>query len=86
MAVKKSLAKKILSLWKDDKFPGSFTGLSNFRHCLYLYKKIHVSLKDLSEIMRKERNYAHQLTRISRFKRQNYINLNGYFDMGSYYF
>ena len=44
--------KKIRELWQTPSFSGSFSGLSNFQHALYLEKGIKISIPKLFSIMK----------------------------------
>ena len=59
MADSESAAVKenLLKLWKDPKFPASFSGLIVFQHALKIEKNINLSIKQLREIMRENKMY-----------------------------
>ncbi len=69
---------KIEELWRDPKFPGSFSGLENFRNSLKYEKNIIVSRKALYNILSKDRNYILEMRKVKkRFKRRA-MNIHGF--------
>lgn len=67
---------RILSLWKDITFPGSFRGIKTFQALLKLDKNIDISEKDLLRILKKEPFYLIHQLKPTRFKTRPYITHN----------
>ena len=72
-----ALAKDIIRLWKDPKFPGAFLGVKGLQSALKRVKKIDVSYKDLLLLMLKEPNYIRTLRPVRRFPRRS-LKVHGY--------
>ena len=72
-----ALAKDIIRLWKDPKFPGAFLGVKAFQQALKRVKKIEVSYKDLLLLMLKEPNYIRTIRPARRFPRRR-LKVHGY--------
>lgn len=81
LEISKKLGETILKLWENPDFPGSGTGLANFRACLHVYKNIDVSIHQLSELFRQNNVYLQSLIKRNRFPRRHYLNVNGYFSL-----
>ncbi len=66
--------KKILALWRTPSFPGSFSGLANFRTSLATIKDIHLSNTELFNIMKQDKNFILETKkRRKRFKRRKLV-------------
>lgn len=55
--VKMLTDEEILTLYKDPKFPGSFSGVKTFRDFLFVEKHELVSEKRLYDILKQDANY-----------------------------
>ena len=45
---------ELIALWKNPKFSGSYSGITNFRAALAIEKNIHISKARLFNIFRKD--------------------------------
>lgn len=74
------IQKRILSLYKNPEFAGSFTGLRNLR-TLLREENIFVSAKDLYNLMYQENpSYVSQIRTITKFPRRSYTTgVHGFF-------
>ena len=63
------LEKNVIALWKDPTFPGSFSGVTTFRHEL-LTKDIDISEKKLRRILSKIPSYLQNTIRRKSFDRR----------------
>jgi len=64
---------KILSLWKDINFPGSFRGVKTFQALLKSDLNIDISEKKLYNILKKDQIFLIHQIKSSTFKRRSYI-------------
>lgn len=77
MAIGKNLANKIVALWSDPTFSGSFTGASTFREALAREKKIHIGYGELLQLLGRIPKYVETLRPRRHFKRRP-IHVHGY--------
>jgi len=71
------MEEKILNLWKDSKWYGSFRGIKTFQALLKTDKNIDISEKKLYDILKNEYLYLMHLKPKTKFKRRKY-DLNSY--------
>jgi hypothetical protein len=69
----------LLSLWKDKRFSGSFSGLRAFQLALKHEKKLNVSTKRLREVLRKNFTYISHIQPHLRGERRTYDSVHGVF-------
>ena len=69
---------KIRKLWRDPKFPGSFSGISNFQAALKFDKNIDISKSKLFNILRHDRNYILEMRKIKKIVKRRAMNIHGY--------
>jgi Integrase core domain len=77
-AVTPELTQKVLKLWKDVRFPGSFSGLLTLQQCLKHDKDINLSIKQLREILRNQPTYLQHIQARYKFNRRSYDSVHGY--------
>jgi len=71
------MEEKILNLWKDSNWYGSFRGVKTFQTLLKTDKNIDISEKKLYDILKNEHLYLMHLKPKTKFKRRKY-DLNSY--------
>ncbi len=71
-------AEEIQKLWRDPKFPGSYSGLANFQAVLKLDKGINISKEKLYEILSKDRNYILEMRKVKKKFKRRPMNTHGY--------
>ncbi len=59
--------REIIQYWRDETFPGSYSGLTTFQACLELEKGIKLSRQRLLQILRKDPDFLSE-TRVTRRK------------------
>lgn len=69
----------LLSLWKDNRFTGSFSGLRAFKLALKHEKHLDVSTKRLRKVLRKNMTYISHIQNKLRGERRNYHSVHGVF-------
>ncbi len=69
---------EIQRLWRDPKFSGSFSGISNFKTALQFEKNIVVSKKDIYDILKKDRNFLLEMRKIRKRIPRRSMNVHGY--------
>jgi hypothetical protein len=69
----------LLSLWKEKRFSGSFSGLRAFQLALKNEKNINVSTKRLRKVLRKFFTYVSHIQAKLRGERRTYNSVHGVF-------
>jgi hypothetical protein len=68
----------IVTLWKDENFPASFSGVLAMKRAIKRLKGIDVSSAEIETALKKEPNYIMQLVSKKRHKRRTFDKVNGY--------
>ena len=68
----------IRSLWRDPKFSGSFSGISNFQAALKYEKNINLSTKELYDMLKKDRNFLLEMRKIPKRILRRPMNTHGF--------
>lgn len=63
---------EILDIYKDEKFPGSFSGLRTFQQFLLTDKNEHISIKRLRDILKTQIFFITSQRQIKKFPRRHY--------------
>ena len=71
--IDEKLKKRLIKLWKDPTFKGSFSGINAFQSSLYLELGIEVSKKHIQETFESIPQWSMSLIRRRRFKRRKYF-------------
>ena len=66
------LIQKLIKLWSDESFSGSFTGVKNFQTHLLLQKNIRVSKTLIRKALTRLPEYSTTITRKYKFRRRQY--------------
>ena len=66
------LIQKLIKLWSDESFSGSFTGVKNFQTHLLLQKNIRVSKTLIRKALTRLPEYSTTITRKYKFRRRHY--------------
>ncbi len=69
---------EIQNLWRDPKFSGSFSGISNFQAALKYEKNINLSKNDIYQILKKDRNFLLEMRKIPKRIPRRTMNIHGY--------
>ncbi len=69
---------EILRLWRDPKFSGCFSGISNFKSALEYEKNITLSKTELYDILKKDRNFLLETRKIKKRIPRRAMNVHGY--------
>ncbi len=69
---------KIMQLWRNPNFSGSYSGLANFQTCLKNEKNIDISRNKLLTILNKDRDYALEMRKVTRKINRRPMNIHGY--------
>lgn len=77
--IDEALGHRILALWKDKKFFGSFSGVRNFQSALKHEANINVNQHDLYQLMyRQNPTYVSMIKQVNKFPRRKYTNVHGF--------
>ena len=71
----------VLNYWRSPGAMGSFGGLLALQTGLKLEKNIHVSIKELRNIMKSSEVYLQHIINKLRFDRRRYADVYGYFSL-----
>lgn len=63
---------KILQLYKDERFPGSFSGGHYFKQCLKTELNENISLKRIYALLQSQPYVVYQMKQAKRFPRRRY--------------
>ena len=66
------LIQKLIKLWSDESFSGSFTGVKNFQTHLLLEKNIKVSKATIRKALARLPEFSTTITRKYKFRRRHY--------------
>ena len=72
------MKKKLVALWSDVSFPGSFSGLRNFQAALKFEKNFDFSIDQIREALRDHPNYLMHIPSRKHFPRRTYNSVHGY--------
>ena len=66
------LIKRLIELWSDDSWPGSYSGINNFQSHLLLDKNIKVSKSVIRKALSRLPEYSTTITRKYKYRRRHY--------------
>jgi Integrase core domain len=72
------LTREVLSLWKDVRFCGAYSGLLNLQQCLKHDKNISLTIAQLRDILRNEPLYLQHIQARYKFPRRSYGTVHGF--------
>ncbi len=71
-------ADELQKLWRDPKFSGSFSGISNFQSALKFEKNINLSKNQIYAMLKTDRNFVLEMSKIKKRIPRRPMNVHGY--------